>query len=235
MFGQLMRRRAQALLPSTPQGGPACFQALASLITGCEACSDELARGRSWWRPAAAGGAARKSTAPGNTTAPGRGAASTVQPHNSHAVPASVAFSTAGCLQPSWHNGLGQLDEGSTATSGLSCRRSRSLHTSSTGDDDAPGPAHQHPASSSSGSGNDSSSSSTHAGPPGDGRPYANYRSMLRSTELPSEAANPRWWGQRLVAAQQRLGGLLESRQSHYLVIGLTLVDLGVIITGGGS
>lgn len=60
---------------------------------------------------------------------------------------------------------------------------------------------------------------------------WEQYRDMVRSTRLPAEAADPSWWGTRRVGAQQRIGQLLESREAHYFVIGLTLLDLGIVIT----
>ncbi|KAI3435829.1 hypothetical protein D9Q98_001887 [Chlorella vulgaris] len=52
---------------------------------------------------------------------------------------------------------------------------------------------------------------------------------LLRSLRRPIKT--PRWWGSRHAHKQRSVAELLESSTAHYIVIGLTLVDLAVVVT----
>ncbi|KAL4459107.1 hypothetical protein ABPG75_013972 [Micractinium tetrahymenae] len=55
-------------------------------------------------------------------------------------------------------------------------------------------------------------------------------RALMNSLQLP-RADHPTWWGKRFHGLQRRMAEVLESREAHYLVIGLVLLDLAIVLT----
>eukprot|EP00887_Chlorella_sp_A99_P001136 scaffold14.g1136.t1 len=55
-------------------------------------------------------------------------------------------------------------------------------------------------------------------------------RALMESLQAP-RAEHPSWWGERYHKLQARMAELLESREAHYLVIGLVLFDLAIVLT----
>ncbi|PSC73972.1 hypothetical protein C2E20_2559 [Micractinium conductrix] len=56
------------------------------------------------------------------------------------------------------------------------------------------------------------------------------HRALMDSLQ-PPRAGHPSWWGKRFQRMQRRAAEVLESREAHYLVIGLVLVDLAIVLT----
>ncbi|EFN53563.1 hypothetical protein CHLNCDRAFT_136713 [Chlorella variabilis] len=58
----------------------------------------------------------------------------------------------------------------------------------------------------------------------------AMHRALMESLQ-PPRSEHPTWWGKRFHNLQCRMAEVLESREAHYAVIGLVLLDLAIVLT----
>lgn len=56
------------------------------------------------------------------------------------------------------------------------------------------------------------------------------HRALMESLQ-PPRPEHPSFWGKRYHSLQRRMAEVLESREAHYLVIGLVLLDLVIVLT----
>lgn len=63
-----------------------------------------------------------------------------------------------------------------------------------------------------------------------EGRWHDAMQRALMDSLQPPRAEHPSWWGKRYHNLQRRMGEVLESREAHYMVIGLVLLDLAIVL-----
>lgn len=63
-----------------------------------------------------------------------------------------------------------------------------------------------------------------------EGRWHDAMQRALMSSLQPHRADHPTWWGKRFHGLQRRMAEVLESREAHYMVIGLVLLDLAIVL-----